>query len=252
MKKQILFTFCFLILCQSGFAQKKDTRDFYSEIKKLDVTEFILVSNTSIGFLGADYQRFYIHFTSVQKDGKNPFQYLVKGKTKVKENICTFSGIITLKKAVTFKVDQDDEIPQDVRAGKFTASVVLQEDKSQYGSGEITGTLTKGFVLKAGKMMDDNMLYYGDMPYEGNYFDGNWTSYSSGKSKRCMWHNGGGWTAQQDLFRLGDDGDVYINLQYLKNGWENYVAAYHPAQLEIEEEKQIHNAQLKEQEKWWQ
>ncbi|HRP89300.1 MAG TPA: hypothetical protein PKX92_04630 [Edaphocola sp.] len=221
--KSLLLLFCFafsvVAKAQIGFTQKSDTLDFYREIQAQDMAELILLSNKSIGFLGDDYQRFYIHFTSVKKDEKNPYQYLVKGKTKVKENICTFTGIVTIKTAITFKVDDDEEIPQDIREGKFTASVAIQEDKNQYGSGEIKGILTKGFILKSGKMIDDDPLYYGDMPYEGNYFEGNWKSYKTGKSKTCMWHNGGGWKMKQDLFHLGDDGDVYINPKYKKNGW---------------------------------
>lgn len=251
MKAYCIFIFCFLLFCQSAFAQKSDTLDFYNEIKKQDVAEFILVSNQSIGFLGDDYLRFYIHFTSVQKNTKNPYQYLIKGKTKVKNNICIFTGTLTIKTAITVRVQDDPEIPQNIRAGKFTASINLQEDKEQYGSGKITGTLSKGFILMDGKMADDQLLYYGDMPYEGNYFEGQWTSYKTGKSKPCLWHNGGGWTKPQDLFRLGDDGDVYINLHYLKNGWENYVTAWHSAQLGVDDENRIREAQAKEQEKWW-
>lgn len=243
---------CLLFLYQVGFAQKNDTLDFYSGIKTQNVTEFILVSNQAIGFLGNDYQRFYIHFSSVKKDDKNPYQYQVKGKTKLKDNICTFTGMITIKTAITFRVQDDPEIPQNIRAGKFTASINLQEDKEQYGSGKITGTLSKGFILMEGKMANDHSLYYGDMAYLGNCFEGKWTSYNTQISKLCLWHNGGGWKMKQDLFHLGDDGDVYINPKYKKNGWENYEQAMHPSMNEGDFNTQKTNeAWLKENAYWW-
>lgn len=31
-----------------------------------------------LGFIGSNYQRFYLHYTSVVKDAKNPYQYNVK------------------------------------------------------------------------------------------------------------------------------------------------------------------------------
>jgi hypothetical protein len=247
------FILCTLLLCKVGFAQKIDTLDFYTDIQKQDITDFILVSNDAYGFLGDDYQRFYIHFSSVEKNLKNPYAYFVKGKTKVKENICAFTGTITIEKAITFKVDENDsEIPQNIRQGKFKASVVLLEDKNQYGSGEIKGMLYKGFIVKPNKIEDDEPLYYGDMNYEGNYFEGNWVSYKTRKNKRCLWHNGGGWSINQDLFHVGDDGDLYINHLYMKNGWESFVLARHPESLHIDyDDPRVEKAQLKEKEAWW-
>ena len=49
-----------------------------------------------IGFIGNDYQRFYIHFSSVIKNKKNPYQYDVRGKTKVKNTRHAFKGTITI------------------------------------------------------------------------------------------------------------------------------------------------------------
>ncbi|CAL1518726.1 hypothetical protein [Chitinophaga sp. MM2321] len=246
------FILCFLIFYQTGFTQKADTIDFYADIQKQDITDFILVSNDAYGFLGDDYQRFYIHFSSVEKNPENPYAYFVKGKTKVKENICAFTGTITIETAITFEVDEDPNIPGNIRQGKFTACLVLQEDKNQYGAGEIKGTLYKGFTVKATKMQSDELLYYGDAAYDGNYFEGNWVSYKTKQSKHCLWHNGGGWSRKQHLFRTGDDGDLYINHLYIENGWKSFVLARHPESLHIDyNDPRVEKAQLKEKERWW-
>ncbi len=43
-----------------------------------------------LGFIGENYQRFYIHFIAAHRNPTNNLQYLVTGKTKVRSNICFF------------------------------------------------------------------------------------------------------------------------------------------------------------------
>ncbi|WP_440135596.1 hypothetical protein, partial [Chitinophaga sancti] len=84
--------------------------DFTATIKDYDLTKLwradtiqaegdgdIIPFPEPLGYIGDNYQRFCIHYTSVTKSKENPYQYIVCGKTKVKENICSFTGTITVR-----------------------------------------------------------------------------------------------------------------------------------------------------------
>ena len=92
------------------------------------------------GFIGSNYQRFYIHYTSVTKNPSNPYQYLVKGKTRVKNNICSFTGTITVKQAKR-NLEPNEAYPK-YKYGYLISEVNLKEDPKQPGSGTIKDKLT--------------------------------------------------------------------------------------------------------------
>ena len=66
--------------------------------------------------------------------------YRVNGKTRVKANVCAFTGTITVTKARLYQAP-NSEYPQ-FREGELTCRVELAEDRRQPGSGTISGTLT--------------------------------------------------------------------------------------------------------------
>lgn len=70
----------------------EDVEDGKEKIKRAEI----------LGFIGEDYQRFFIHFVSIIQNPTNHYEYLVYGKTKVKEAICSFQGKISVKKARTY------------------------------------------------------------------------------------------------------------------------------------------------------
>lgn len=73
--------------------------------------------------------------------------YQVAGKTRVKTNVCAFTGTITVVKALLYKAP-NGSYPQ-FREGELTCHVELAEDRRQPGSGTISGTLTTYFYLDA-------------------------------------------------------------------------------------------------------
>lgn len=247
-------------------ANQYDVQNYYKEIRNQNASKLMMKNNQTYGFIGADYWRLYIHFTDVKQNPKNPYEYFVKGKSKTKGNICSFTGTITITEAITFlpeelqylKDKSKEEIEREAdlflkglsRQGEFKANVVLKEDKNQKGSGAFRGILRKGFLIAHDMIEDDEPIYYGDVSDAGLYFEGNWSSYKTGAKKRCYWISGSTYrTQEQDLFRNGDDGDLYINKKYLKNGWENYETAFHAP---YETNQSIMEAAWdKEYEEWW-
>jgi hypothetical protein len=113
-----------LLIAATGFAQQDNTADFYKIIQKHDVSAVLNASpidDNPVGIIGTDFQRFQIHFSSIKKNPQNPYEYLVSGKTMVKNNRCDFTGTITIKTAV---ICPSSERPKLI-AGQLTAVVRL-------------------------------------------------------------------------------------------------------------------------------
>jgi len=170
-----------------------------------------------LGFIGNNYQRFYIHFTTVKKNKLNPYQYQVIGKTKVKNNICLFAGIITIDSAC-YDNDTTLHLPRNIRRGYVTCSCIFREDTSCKNSGIITGFLCTDWCFYKGQLCYDNMEGVSD-GYSNNEFEGQWKSYKGNIAKKCNWGNE----------RIPNCGDLDVGAvefspddKYLKNGWQSY------------------------------
>jgi hypothetical protein len=233
-------------LCGQTIAQ--DTlSDFYNNIKKYDLSTVFapdsIMDDTKqnikraepIGFIDTIYHRFYIHFTTVTKNTKNPYEYNVIGKTRVKNNICNFEGTI---KIIESAIGRYDDFPKYKR-GIVTCKVLLYEDKNQASSGFIKGELTTQFIIdEKGKLKYDALMLIADS-YSNNDFKGTWTSYKTNKTKVCNWGD----------YRIPSSSNLDIGAgefvpadKYLQNGWQTYRDAYtNNNKLALIEEKK----------KWW-
>ena len=242
-----------LTLCLTLFvnAQTPKSFDYYSAIKNYDLRNLWHADSIKtegdgdkipfpepLGYIGDSFQRFYIHYISITKSKRNPYQYTVYGKTRVKENICSFRGTITVKKAL---LNQETDDPR-YKQGSVTCDVSFYEDKAQTSSGLIKGTLTSDFYIdKNGKLNYNALMHVAD-GYYNNQCKATWTSYKTGKSKKCNWGD----------FRMPDSknldqgvGDVSITEKYIKFGWETFVKAYIGNQDEQKKALEIENK------KWW-
>lgn len=196
-----------------------------------------------IGFIGPTYQRFYLHYTSIQKDATNPCVYRVVGKTRVKMNICPFTGTITVLKARLNKAPNAD-FPQ-FREGELTCRVELAEDRRQPGSGTIRGTLTTAFYLdKQGQPQYNLLEIYAD-GYSNNECTGTWTSYASGQAKTCNW--GDFYIPNAGPLRFSDT-EFQIAPQYRANGWQTYQQVKAGGEAEPATKKAL----AEENRHWWQ
>jgi hypothetical protein len=190
-----------------------------------------------LGYIGDNYQRFYIHYITVTKSKDNPYQYNVYGKTKVKDNICSFKGAITVTRALLYNESDDPRFQQ----GSIMSDVTFYEDSAQISSGIIKGKLITDFYFdEKGKIYYDALFLVADN-YSNNQCSAIWTSYKTGESKKCNWGD----------FRIPNSkeldsgvGDVVINEKYIKNGWETFVLAY-SSTAETEKALAIENIE------WW-
>jgi len=246
-----------VILLGNTYAQEKTSTDFYNQIKSFDLTSVFNPDSIRddanvkykhcdpLGFIDTTFQRFQIHFTSITKSKTNAYLYTVRGKTKVKNTICSFSGTFKVLEALIDTFSQmNDYGSKDYRQGYIKTQVVLYENRKEPSSGIITGILTSDYYLDNNGNMFYNALMLIADGFSNNQFEGKWKSYKTGKIKKCNWGD----------FRIPDSreldwgaGEFSVNEKFVINGWENYQLAW----SNDPDDNKVKAAILKEEEQWW-
>ena len=57
---------------------------------------YIFHEENPLGYIGNKYQRLYMHFDTIYKDKKDASRYIVNGVSRVRQNLCRFSGYIKI------------------------------------------------------------------------------------------------------------------------------------------------------------
>ncbi|MFY7670397.1 hypothetical protein ACOSP6_04865 [Tenacibaculum sp. MEBiC06402] len=225
----------------TGYTQEIEGVNFIEEIKNYNVSDLFVMNKTEpIGYIGEKYQRFFIHFISVIKNPRNNLEYFVYGKTKVKDNICSFQGIL---KITTCTYILETDVP-NIKQGSLVGEYAFYEDTKEKGSGLLKGKFFTDFIInEKGVLVYDNLMSSAD-GYQNNQFEGIWISYKSKSSKKCNWGD----------YRIPDSGDLDVgtaefapNPYYHKFGWLNYTNAY----LDYSNDQIRKNALNREKEHWW-
>lgn len=227
MKRIIIFVYI-LIIYNITQLSGQDTKDFSIYIGKYDFSTLwtttcaIMFDNIDtinipepLGFIDEDFQRFRIHFISVIQNKEKPCEYFVYGKTKVKNNICDFQGIITITYAETFTEPDVESVTQGFAKGNYQ----FFENNHQSHAGRFYGTFLSSFMLDDNDVLQYNAIGLDYDGYGNNSFTGVWQDYSTGKIKTCNWGD----------FRIPESGDLdngaaefSVNEKYIKNGWQDF------------------------------
>lgn len=249
----------FLLLCLSPFwltAQKPAETDYLDGIAHHDLSTIWMADSfltdsdepgfaktakpEPLGFIGDDYQRFYIHFLSAIRNAEDPYEYFVSGKTRVKKTVCNFLGTL---KVVQAKLVAQEERP-GVQEGYAVCELKFFEDPKQPYTGHFTGKLTTWFMIdEKRRFRYDVVTLFGD-GFSNNEAVTTWTSYAKKGTKKCHWGD----------FRIPESGDLdtgagefHVDDKYVKNGWESYRKAF-ASDPETPEAKK---AQAAEKAAWW-
>ncbi len=248
--KNIMISILILI---SGliFGQEYKYTDFLSEIKNNNIAELCTVKKLfwtfegikdsvdraeSIGYIGNNYQRFDIHFISVIQNPANSLEYFVYGKTKVKNNICNFQGLIEVDES---KAYFDKEISK-FKLGYLKGAYKFYEDPNQKDAGILNGVFKMDFYIDTNSKI--NYLFWGGDSFKNMQFEGNWTAYKSTKSLKCNW---GDYRIPNSKELDGGAGEFIPTDSYVKNGWENFRKM--TSNDTIEAKKAIAEEMIK----WW-
>ncbi|MCU7550128.1 hypothetical protein OCK74_13475 [Chitinophagaceae bacterium LB-8] len=252
-----ILTCIFILSAILTEAQKPKPADFYFNIKNFDLSKLWKSDSITIegdgdkipfpeplGFIGEEFHRFYIHYTSVTKSKDTPYLYYITGKTRVKNNICNFTGEILVQKAVTYKEPVIPEYKQ-YKSGSVTCLVTFYEDSTQSSSGIIKGKLTSDFYLDKKGRLHYDALMFGSDGFSNNGSEATWTSYKTGKSKKCNW--GDFRIPGSEKLDIGV-GEFSVAGEYVRNGWETYRKAW-SGDPDAPETTKAKEAELR---KWWQ
>jgi hypothetical protein len=249
---KLVLTCLFCSMLTTLKAQQGQYINYYSAIKTFDLSKIWYDNKLKIidgdvasidfpeplGYIGSNYHRFYIHYTSIVKDESNPYRYNVEGKTRVNNNICFFKGTITIYKAKINPTLYYEKYKQ----GEADCLVELKEDSTQQGSGFIKGKLVSNwFIDKKGAIHYDSIDSEAD-GFCNNQCEGTWISYKTNQSKKCNW---GDFRIPDSNGLDGGAGEFIVSEQYVKNGWQNY---HDTNSSDKGTEKR---AQAEEDRKWW-
>ena len=174
-----------------------------------------------LGFIGTNYKRLRITFTSIKKSEKNKDVYEVEGfSTVMNKNKRTFKGTFSLQSHYKFTEPTFEEpLKNGDIEGFSTFSYQLTEDEKLSATGIFKGEMLVLWSKEANKKpIYSNIFFYTDG--ERNYqFFGTWTSYTTKKTSVASW----------GVYRIpcsGDFdegvGDFIPKPQYWQYGWEEF------------------------------
>ena len=189
-----------------------------------DFSTLLVPRREFLGFIGDDYKRLYMFFSSITRSSENKDLYNVKGVSVVGNNRCKFEGTIKLRQIRQFKTFHygvDDEHKDDgIKAeGLLIADYEFMEDSNDSHSGIFSGVMTNYWYLDRHDVLKyDNIEWFSDR-YRNNQFIGKWTQYKSKISKICNW-------GERRIPFSGDldigAGEFSPNPKYNNSGWADY------------------------------
>lgn len=229
--KAVLFVLLFLpVFCisqqQNEWLEQFESAEYLPEnnirlYQQFQFETLLVPRSDFIGYIGEDYQRIQINYTSVTRLG---LKYSVKGNSIVKNHVNHFEGEIIFNEAkeiskMHFGLDKQSNEYGFQTQGVIIGSYNFYEDSSQSFAGVFEGKMALWWYIdRHGLIKYDRIEYYSDT-YKNNQYVGTWTSYATGKTKVCNWGE----------YRIPFSGDLDIgaaefsvNPKYISRGWENY------------------------------
>ena len=233
MKKQMIIALLLAWAAQMSFA-KMPNDNLKAQLLRYDYSQ-VLMENDFLGYIG-NGQRLYMHFDTIYKDPVKPQYYHVEGKSKVKQNLCSFTGGITIHSFAP-----NEESDSLIKRYHLKAQYQLNEDANLRGSGFFAGRLTSDFFIYRDSICFDE-VEGGEDGYNNNQFEGRWTSYRTKVSKKANFGIG----------RIPDSGDLdvgaaefHVDPEKQHLGWESYTKAFET------ETPEGQKAQAEEDREWW-
>ena len=218
--------------------QYATTDNQVNKLKKFNASSIWLTENTEQnGVIDTNYQRIQFHIEKVMRSQTDSNTYIIVGKSKVKNNICRFTGTIKL---LSFFYANCEDI-SNTKCGELFGRYIFYEDSSQQHSGVFQGIMDCMVLLDNDKMkivLDESLD--GADGYWNRTYVGTWKSYHSQQAKKCIWGD------YRLPFTVGfdcGDGEMMICDKYVKNGWQSFN--------DQTEYKEISPGRWTLKNKWW-
>lgn len=196
-----------------------------------------------LGYIGEDFQRFYLHITSICRLGTDPLKYVLSGKTRTGNNVCDFEGELHIDSLVICDPDEPCEWGGIYTGWYLKCHYILREDPEQPGAGVFEGTHTLDIAVdSAGNIYYDTLMWFAD-GYCNNQWQGNWSSYKSGATKVCNW---GDYRIPESYGLDIGAGEFSPDSKYGPKGWRSYSDQFNNPDKEVQK-----RARREESYRWW-
>jgi hypothetical protein len=203
---------------RGGAVNKKDVA---SDFVAYDFGALCLLHQTwRLGYIGKEYQRLYVYFTSISKDSSDPHIYRVRGVSRVKNNVCDFTG--TMRLSWVRRAHAPDACENDIRPavqGISCFTYEFNEDPKQKHTGSFRGTAVLLWYLNKKKELCYDITWNCSDSFVNNCFVGTWMSYTTKVSRPCNW--GDARIPFSDELDSGV-GEFHPKANFLRFGWDTY------------------------------
>jgi hypothetical protein len=212
----------------------------------IDVSTFLGRGSEFLGMIGDDIRRMDVVFLTVNRISG---RYEVTGKSKVRDNICDFKGVIEAR-SVAEEVYFPRGEPSTID-GKIIGEYRFEEDATQPAAGVFEGTF-EIFWAYYDDDGNDSVGYadigLADVWYTTGHtilFDGNWKSYKTGAIKKACWSDYK--ACFPDDFDRSDGHDLIPDEKYRSAGWGSLIDAFSADSVaRAEAEKEFYKNR-----EWW-
>lgn len=163
-----------------------------SEYIYYDFSELLNPKSEFLGYIGEEYQRIYMTFTSIKKNEIYTRKYNITGYSLVHNNKCDFTGSIVITQIREFEqmhygVDNIYENAGIKSQGMAFGRYSFEENPDQNHVGVFEGNMALWwYVDKDGEIQIDNIRKH-SISYRNNQYCGIWTEYGKSKNKPCNW-----------------------------------------------------------------
>lgn len=172
-----------------------------------------------LGYIGQDFQRLRMTFSTVSRSPKDRDTYLIKGQSEVRGNRCDFEGTLKIEQVREYAklhTGVDDGDPSVKAQGIVIGRVELKENPSQKHVGTFKGKMiAEWYVDKDGKLQYDALEDFSDN-YSNNQYVTTWTEYSKKVGKPANW--GEYRIPYSDALDIGA-GEFSADPKYKDKGW---------------------------------
>ena len=224
------FCYALVLLCSTMYAQPCTFEDVVKETtynvpyKKytapLDMEKVLNAEKSNfLGFIGTNYKRLRITFTSIKKSEENKDVYEVEGfSTVMNKNKRTFT-LLSHYRLTEPAFDEDEPLKKGEAEGFSTFSYTLKEDENLTATGIFEGEMLVLWYKGINKKPAYTELFIQSDGSRNYQFFGTWTSYKTKKTSVASW---GEYRIPCSGDFDGGVGDFIPKPQYWQYGWEEF------------------------------
>ena len=172
-----------------------------------------------LGFRGADFQRFYIHYDTVYKVSDSI--YHIDGRTRCKDEICTITGSLIVDSVVPFndRLSGIDDFIMITESGTLYAHYTLQANHNDTHIADMEGKAYFYYLVHNDSIFYDALDLVADA-YCNNQYTGKWIYLDTRDTLTCNW---GDFRIPESGRLDGGCGDFGPYEEFYDNGWKTYI-----------------------------